>query len=345
MTRTPPLRGFADSVPPEGGPTAAWLYPGTVVTQPELVKQLLLYFPAGVATMAGVDDRQSLLDECPWLAEPLADEGLLHFLDYHAVYGADDLYELPEGLGDDTPDSLVPRDSALFAILESARQGYSDVLADFTRRGGPADEWRRASAGADITATMEVAGRYLEHGIQLAPLTDQPDLARLFMRYGAEVLVPQAGPTVDRGHLRSTVSTVVLDDLASVAVDLTSVPLPDILDFRREYGRHYAEYSSEVRRFALELLSYPEDERARSLHDRRESLRDLHDDLGRHARRSFKVGFGRLLSLAAGAAGIAEGSVVSGALSFASAAVTEDRRPSVPSWATYLAMAKDRFPS
>jgi hypothetical protein len=54
---------------------------------------------------------------------------------------------------------------------------------------------------------------------------------------------------------------VVAFDLEWVAVDLTLVPLDEILDFRRQHGASYRAYADKLRTFLLELSLLPEAER------------------------------------------------------------------------------------
>jgi len=90
---------------------------------------------------------------------------------------------------------------------------------------------------------------------------------------------------------------VVVGDLAQVGVDLSAVPLDEVLGFRVEYGNEYRRYSSDVRRFALELSLMDEADRHSALTERREELEDRAEQLRRiglaaFARQTVIFGFG-----------------------------------------------------
>jgi hypothetical protein len=275
-----------------------WLYPGDFSRKFELIKELLLYFDGDVATLGAQWDLPDMrsewtLSKCPWLAEALVKAGLLHFLDYHQVYGPDELYE---GYAENVTAGLPPDEivwgwySARLEIIEAAMDGDSGALADYAR-GAITDKARlkRCSDGADIGLVHEVAGRYLDNGIQIVPVTDKNKMVNLYAACKSEWQGWRKALQVDRGDLYATSSNVVVQDLACVDLDLSKVPLSDILQFRQEFGKAFACYSSDVRNFALSLLHLPPEERTRSLAERRGELQDRRADLGRDARNRLEL--------------------------------------------------------
>jgi hypothetical protein len=80
---------------------------------------------------------------------------------------------------------------------------------------------------------------------------------------------------------------IVVGDLAQVGVDLSTVPLDEVLGFRAEYGNEYRRYSSDVRRFALELSLMGEADQRSALTERRAELDDRAERLRRTARAAF----------------------------------------------------------
>jgi hypothetical protein len=95
---------------------------------------------------------------------------------------------------------------------------------------------------------------------------------------------------------------VVTLDLETVGLNLASVPLEEILEFRGQHGNTYREYARNVRQAITELsLLAPEERQARLL-DRREELADLSNDLRKTASRAWKR---PLTGVALGAAGAA----------------------------------------
>src|SRR5262249_23606183 len=78
---------------------------------------------------------------------------------------------------------------------------------------------------------------------------------------------------------------VVALDLEIVGVNLASVPLDDILEFREDHGPAYRAYARNVRQAVSELGLLEPEAREASLRDRREELSDMAEDLRGTARR------------------------------------------------------------
>jgi hypothetical protein len=90
---------------------------------------------------------------------------------------------------------------------------------------------------------------------------------------------------------------IVVGDLAQVGVDLSAVPLDEVLGFRADYGAEYRRYSGDVRRFALELSLMGGADQRSALMERREELKDRAERLRRvgltaFARQTVIFGFG-----------------------------------------------------
>jgi hypothetical protein len=88
-------------------------------------------------------------------------------------------------------------------------------------------------------------------------------------------------PTPSRGQ-------VVAFDLEVVGVDLSTVPLDDVLAFRRDNEGAHRRYMQHLRQFALELSLLEEDDRARALVDRSSDLRGEARDLRERARAAWR---------------------------------------------------------
>jgi hypothetical protein len=98
-----------------------------------------------------------------------------------------------------------------------------------------------------------------------------------------------------------SVGHVVTLDLEAGGVNLATVPLEEILEFRDQHGASYKVYARNVRHLIAELGLFAPDEREALLADRREGLEDLANDLRRTARRRWRS----LATLSIGAAGAA----------------------------------------
>lgn len=123
-------------------------------------------------------------------------------------------------------------------------------------------------------------------GLDLAPATDQPRIVKALTEFLQLPATPSAG------H-------VVALDLQTVAVDLSAVPLDEVLAFRSERREMHRRYVRSARTFARELSLLPEPDRAAALSDRQEELEELANDLKRVARAAWK----RPASFALGLAG------------------------------------------
>ena len=90
-------------------------------------------------------------------------------------------------------------------------------------------------------------------------------------------------------------------DMQDVGVDLTGVPLEEVLDFRRQHGVQYRAYRRALRKYATAFAAVPPKERELLACERTEEIRDLASAL-RTARRSIArplVGFGMAVAGAA----------------------------------------------
>ena len=112
-------------------------------------------------------------------------------------------------------------------------------------------------------------------GLDLSPATDRPHLVDAL----TEVLSLPASPSAGR---------VVAFDLETVGVDLSSVPMDEVLGFREDYGEQHRRYAHSVRRFVRDLSLLPEKERAGEFEERQRELNDIAQGLKRLARRAWK---------------------------------------------------------
>lgn len=77
---------------------------------------------------------------------------------------------------------------------------------------------------------------------------------------------------------------VVSLDLAAIGVDLSAVPLDEILEFREQHGSEYRSYARDLRATLHELSALPASEHEQVLQDRREALTDSARALGDRSR-------------------------------------------------------------
>ncbi len=114
-----------------------------------------------------------------------------------------------------------------------------------------------------------------ELGMELSPATDRPILVNAL----EELLnLPQAP---SRGN-------VVSFDLSVVGADLSSIPIDEILAYRRQNAEAYRLYAKSVRGFTRELSGVPAEERPPLFDERQEELNDLASGLRARSRQAWK---------------------------------------------------------
>ena len=103
-------------------------------------------------------------------------------------------------------------------------------------------------------------------GLDLHPVTHSNEVSRDFSRLLELEPMPSRGQVVDF-------------DLQVVGIDLTDIPLDDVLNFKAESGGVHRRYMQNLRRFALELSAMEPTDRPRELAARRAELEDAAADL------------------------------------------------------------------
>ena len=164
----------------------------------------------------------------------------------------------------------------------------------------------------------------------LSPATDMgPMVAAL-----SEFLSLSGGPSI--GH-------VVEFDLNTVTVDVGSMPLNEVLDFRQQNLDAHRRYMLSVRRFVMELSRTPEQERALQFELRQAELDDLANDLRKRGRQAWKKPSSFALTLV----GSAISTLVNpftGILSLVEKAVGYEKQGPIEAGAySYLFRAQKRF--
>jgi hypothetical protein len=269
------------------------------------VKTLLLFFDE-IATLLPryMHGRDMAAD--PVLASPLFERGLLRRLEPETFVDQQMTEELStilvQLITDGAFDGLDQ--NVYYQELSQSRLGWDSdvslatmVIGELQARGLAKPSQDRVSVPLHPTVRSTVlillsqlartAGQ--RQGLSLHPVTSHlAPIQRLMAALGKEQL-PSAG------H-------VVALDLQTVCVDLASVPLDEILDFRDEHGASYRAYSRDLRRILIELSLLPGNERQQLLLDREEALQDTAADLRRAARGAWRLPF---VTFALGAAGAA----------------------------------------
>ena len=275
------------------------------------IKSLLLFFD-DVAILLPDYMYGRHTDADPTLADPLEDRGLLRVLepnDWVDEEVAEKLAEvIVELLTNGAFDDLGK--TKYFANLSRSRMGYgadvklAEFLVDELQARGlarPSEDGVSIPLHPDVRTTILVVLARLsrisgkKRGMTLHPVTNMPEaVTDLVMTLSRESM-----PSHDK---------VIKLDLEPVSFNLATIPLDDVLAFRREHEDAHRAYMRDLRGFMAELAEIDNpDERERVLLQRRQELADAAHDIQRSTRRtlgknlaSWSLGIaGSVLSVAA----------------------------------------------
>ncbi len=311
------------------------------------IKSLLLFFD-GIALLVPNYMYERPLFTDPTLAQPLAEQGLLYRLSPETLVDeatAEALTDLLDRLINAGAFDDLDRDTA-FAELSHSRlggtadAGLTEIVLEQLRDRGLA---RNSEDGVSIPLhpavrafVLVVLPQLLRAPAEAAGYALQPVSAQArHLQALLDTLDMPALPTVGHG---------IALDLEQVTLDLTPVPLDEVLDFRRQYGAEHRAYVRDLRHFVRDLASLDHDAREQAFADRREALADTADELRRLARKSWRrplASFG--LGIAGSAVSLVSGNPIGAALGVASALLGLRRQADPGSVYTYLFRAQDRL--
>lgn len=335
------------------GPTRneiAFYYPGHIWGHGEWIKNLLLFFDGvGLLVPEYKKMEAELLD--PVLAGPLREQGLLHYLVADEVVdegATQQLANVIAGLLEAGAMDPLAREDTAFHAISMSRMGFSGdarIAHDLFDRLKARRLARDSEDGVSIPVHPLV--RYLiltllsqilrpkgaQLGFDLFPATDQPQIVDGLTEFLNLPTVPSAG-------------SVVAFDLNKVSIDLSSVPLDEVLAFKSEFGLEHRAYARAIREFTRQLSLMPSGERPGAFKDRQAQIDDLATDLRRRAKRSWKqpVVFG--LGLAGAFWNFATGDPIGALLSGGAVAVAGlGERQNEAGAFSYLFSARRRYPA
>lgn len=315
--------------------------------QGDWIKSLLLFFD-GVALLVPDYMRDKPLLTDPTLAQPLADQELLHLLS-------------PETLVDETVAETLAE--LLDNLLDAGAFDDLNLKTDFaelshSRLGGTADPGLTEIVLEQLRARG--LAQHSEDGVSipLHPavrtfiLVVLPQLLRAPAEAAGYALQPTSANPRQLHALRDALDTdplptagrVVASDLEQVTLDLAPIPLDEVLDFRRQHGADYRAYARDLRKFVRDLSGLDQEARNEAFFDRREALADTADELRRLARTSWRrplATFG--LGIAGSAIALGSGNPAGAGLTAASALLGVRRRADPASAYTYLFRAQEQL--
>ena len=333
---TPARDAWNRTVPHEAEsmrPDIAFYYPGQYWSEPDWVKNLVLFFDGIGMLIPSYMPDQGRWDDVP-VIESLKDRGLFRVIRPEEHVGPEETSALATAIQNIADsgglDPLTHRSGqsafrSEFGSLSMSRMGFfgdhamAEGIFHSLRERGLATE---SEDGVSIPLHREVRGLILvllsqiiksredSMGLTLSPATDQ---AR-FVRALNEVItnVSSASPTV---------ADVVSFDMHVVGINLSSIPIDDVLAFREEHYPQHRDYRLAVRKFARELSEMPSEERPAVFEQREEKLRDAAHQLRQEHLSAWKQGTTFALGLAGAALNFFTGNIPGAAVAGTSAAL------------------------
>ena len=285
----------------------AYYYPAPywLADEGDWIKSLLLFFDE-VAILLPDYMWGRHRDADPSLAGPLEEQGLLRILEPKEWVDAEVAEKLAEIMVDLLAEGVFDRlpEARHFAELSRSRMGYgadvelAEFLADELRQRGLA---RPSEDGVSIplhptvrTTILVILGQLARgagerRGLVVHPATNWPTAATDLI----EALSRESMPSCEG---------VVKLDLEPVTLDLSSIPLEEVLQLREEHREAHKAYMRSLRGFLVELgrINDPAEREAELLQRREEIAEMAHGN-----RRSIGRSVGK--SLASWSLGIAGG--------------------------------------
>jgi hypothetical protein len=311
------------------------------------IKSLLLFFD-GVALFVPDYMYERPLFTDPILAQPLAEQGLLHRLspetlvDQATTEALTDLLDrlINSGAFDDLDRETAFAELSHSRLGGTADAGLTEIVLEQLRDRGLAHQ---SEDGVSIP---------LHPAVRAFVLVVLPQLLRMPAEAAGYALQPVSSRSRHLQALLETLDTPVLPtaghvialDLEQVTLDLTPISLDEVLDFRRQYGAEHRAYVRDLRHFVRDLASLDRRDREQAFTDRREALADTADQLRRLARKAWRrplASFG--LGIAGSAVTLVSGNPLGAALGAASALLGLRRQADPASAYTYLFRAQDRL--
>ena len=279
-------------------PEFAFYYPGQYWQDADWIKNLVCFFD-GVAMLVPeyMPDVRSF-EDLP-LAASLKEHDLLRIIRPEQVVDS----QVAEGLAkvmfelidSGALNSLIEdkADRSNFGSLSRSRLGFhgSDAIAtDLLERLKERSLAGDSTDGVSVPIHRAVRAMILvllaqllrsegdRMGITLSPATDQPELVNAL----TELMTSGQRP-----H-QPTNADVISFDVATVGVDMSRVPLDELLDYRQQNYAKHRDYILMVRQFARDLSAMDAEERKAKFEQREEELNAAAQELRNISRSAWK---------------------------------------------------------
>ena len=314
-------------------PDIAFYYPGQYWLDTDWAKNLVLFFDGiGMLIPTYMPD-QGRWDDFP-VVQSLKENELFYVIRPEDHVRAEETQELATaiesiiesgGLDALTHQSGETGFQTEFGSLSMSRMGYfgdrliaETIFRTLRERGLASDSedgvsipMHRAVRGLVLVLLSQIIKTRGEGmGLTLSPATDQVQ----FVRALTSIIASASTSTPTAGD-------VVSFDMDIVGIDLSDVPIDDVLAFRRENYLQHRDYRVAVRKFARALSEMPAEERPAVFEQRQEELRDAASALRSEHQASWKRAATFALGLVAAALSFFAGNIPGAAVAGASSAV------------------------
>lgn len=325
----------------------AYYYPNPMWRDGDWVKSLIIFFD-GVALLVPeyMKEKPGMLD--PAIVAGLDQQNLLHILHPESVVDASATEQLATALTDIITSGALDglQVDTDFHELSMSRLGYhgdsglAEMIFEELKKRGLA---RNSQDGKSIPMHPMVRSLVLvllsqilrsqgpKMNAELSPITDNPTVIGALSELLAKKVMPSTG-------------SVISFDLQTVGVDLGSIPIDEILDFRLQHLAEHRHYCISARKFSQELSRMPDGERLAAFDLRQAELDEMAAELRKTSRKAWKKPAALALSLTGAAVSLATGHPLAAVLSLGSSVVGYSSTPTPDMGAySYLFRASDRF--
>lgn len=287
-------------------PEVAFYYPNQYFYDPDWAKNLILFFDGiGMLIPNYMEDHSDLDDHA--IIAGLKEHGLFHVIEPETAVDKEATRKLASTLTDIIASGALDKlnnQTTAFGSISMSRLGFHGdrelaqmIFEELKSRGLAKDTEDRGYSipihGTVRSLILVLLAHILhtqgqEQGLDLSPATDRPEL------------VEALGELVS-GASTPNINDIIAFDMNIVGVDLGSVPIEDILAFRKEHYSEHRNYTLCVRKFIHELSFMESKERNQAFEARQKELESIASDLRKLARRTWKkpAAFGLSLTGAA----------------------------------------------
>ena len=328
-------------------PEIAFYYPNPIWHNGDWVKNLILFFDGiGLLVPDYMKDRIESFD--PAIVNGLKEHDLLHIIEPEKAVDSSSTEKLASILTDIITSGaldILAKDSIDFQHLSRSRLGYygDEGLAKMIF-----EELKRRGLAQNSEDNKTVRLHPLVRSLVLTLLS------QLTRPYGEQIKL-DLNPVTDRhrliGSLKEMLSipnspssgNVISFDLNVVSVDVSSIPIKEVLEFRAENYDAFKDYQRECKLFAFELSRMSEEERNLNFDLRQEKLNDLASSLRKTSRKAWKKPASFALTIAGAAWTLTTGDIIGGAIATSGGLLGLDKSEKNVGAYSYLFKANERW--